>query len=296
MRAQIIYNPTSGKELFKTHIHKVVEKLSSKGYIVEVYPTKCVGDANSAAIIASNNNVDLLVVSGGDGTLHEIVNGLAEREYKPTILYIPSGTTNDFAKSIKIPTNFNNALGLIDNGIVKSIDIGKINNKFFVYVACFGAFTKVSYSTSSKLKSVFGHLAYVFSGVSDIPKLNEPLDVELIVDDKTSFHKSSIFLVANSTGFAGLKNILPNSRVDDGKFDVINLNSKNIGILPELIKNITTGVKTDINKNGIMHLETKQITIRSKKKLKWNLDGEYGIDGDATISCLSKHIKIIVPK
>lgn len=296
MRAQIIYNPTSGKELFQTQLYKVIEALSKKGYTVEVYPTKCAKDATEIASRASENGISLLAVSGGDGTLHEVVNGIAESENRPTILYLPSGTTNDFAKSVGIPLEIDDSLKLLDNGVVESIDIGKIEDKYFVYVACFGVFTKVSYSTPSKLKSVFGHLAYVFSGVADLQKLNEPLKIEIHANGQVQELNASIFLVANSTGVAGLKNILPSAKLDDGKFDIINLNSKNVGILSELIKNVATGVKTDFNKNGLLHFETDEITVKCDKVIKWNLDGELGIEGNVSIKCLREHINLIMPK
>ncbi len=295
-RAQIIYNPTSGKEVFKTQIYKVVEKLSKEGYIVEVCPTKCAKDATEIARKSVDVNTSLLVVSGGDGTLHEVVNGIAEQENRPTILYLPSGTTNDFAKSVEIPLNVDDALKLLDVGEVNSIDIGKIEDKYFVYVACFGVFTKVSYSTPSKLKTVFGHLAYVFSGVADLPKLNEPLKIEIESKGEKKELDASIFLVANSTGVAGLRNVLPTAKLDEGVFDILNLNSKNSAILPEIVKNVATGLKTDLNHNGLLHFETDEITVRCNKKIKWNLDGELGIEGDVTIKCLNKHINLITPK
>lgn len=296
MKARIIYNPTSGKEVFKSKIFKVVEKLSSKGYVVEVYPTKCERDAVDVARQSSIECIDLLVVSGGDGTLHEVVNGLAEQENRPKILYIPSGTTNDFANSVGIPLNLNSALNLLDEGELKSIDIGKIEDKYFVYVAAFGVFTKVSYSTPSKLKTMFGHLAYVFSGVADLQKLNEPLSITVESNGKIEELQAAIFLVANSTRVAGLNNILPAAKLDDGMFDILNINSKNIGVLGEVIKNMAIGVKTNFNKNGILHFETDEITVRSEKQLKWNLDGELGIVGDVTIKCLREHIELYLPK
>ncbi len=296
-RARIIYNPTSGKELFKTQIHKVIEAVSKKGYVVEVFPTKGVSDAvEIARESALTEEVSLLVISGGDGTLHEVVNGLAERPYRPTLLYIPSGTTNDFAKSVGLSTNVSQAMKLLDDGVVKKFDIGKIEDKYFVYVACFGAFTKVSYSTPSKLKSVFGQLAYVFSGVADLQKLNDPFKIKVEANGEVHETDTSIFLVANSTSVAGLKNLLPEAKIDDGVFDVINLNSKTSGVLPNVIKHVATGVKTNINAHGLLHFESDEVRVTSEKEIKWNLDGELGIVGNVTIKCLRQHIEMILPK
>ncbi len=296
MRARIIYNPTSGRETLKSSLHKIVESLSNMDYIVEVYPTKCEGDAIRFAKKSAFEKIDLLVVSGGDGTLHEVVNGIMQESYQPRLAYIPSGTTNDFAKSVGIPTDIDAAINVICNGEARKMDIGKIGDTYFIYVACFGAFTKVSYSTSSKLKSHLGQLAYVFSGVSEVPKLTAPITIKIETEDRTIEEQASIFLVVNSTGVAGLKNVLPNAKINDGKFDILLINSKNSGIIPELIRNMSSGLKTDINKNGLTHFEASKIRISSEKKIKWNLDGELGTVGDVEIECLKERVEIILPK
>lgn len=295
MRARVIYNPLSGRELFRSKLHMVVEVLSKMDYTVEVKPTSCEGDAITIANNAAKEKIDLLVVSGGDGTLHEVINGISSEENRPAIAYIPSGTTNDFAKAVGIPLDIESAIENIIEGKPHKIDVGKIMDTYFIYVACFGAFTKVSYSTPSKLKSNLGQLAYVLSGVSDVSKLNVPIKINVETPERSLEADASIFLVVNSTGVAGIKNFLPTAKLNDGVFDVLILNSKNIGILTEVIRGVTKGLTTDINKNGLLHFEASKLRVSSEKKIRWNVDGERGTSGNVEIECLKEHVEIYLP-
>ncbi len=295
-RARIIYNPISGREKLKPKLASIIEMISNKGFVVEVYPTKCEGDAVKIAKQSCNEKLDWLVVCGGDGTLHEVINGIATESYRPTICYFPAGTTNDFANSIGIPTNIDNAIKLLDDGEAKRIDIGQIGDDYFVYVAAFGVFTNVTYTTSSKLKTVFGQLAYIFSGLAEISKLNKTIDVKINLDGKSYEEEASIICVINSTNVGGIRNLIPNARINDGKFDVLIINSKNAAILPEVLRSLAVGVRNNIDKNGLIHFETDKLEVLSDTNIEWNFDGEFGAYGSKTITCLKEHIEIIVPK
>ncbi len=295
-RARLIYNPVSGREKLKPKLANIIEMLSNKGFSVEVYPTKCEGDATDVARRSCEEKFDWLVVCGGDGTLHEAIAGIAKETYRPTICYFPAGTTNDFANAIGIPTNIDSAIKVLDQGEARYIDIGQIGDTYFVYVAAFGVFTNVTYSTPSKLKTVFGHLAYLFSGLSEVPKLSKTVDVEIRLNDKVYKEEASIICVLNSTNVGGIRKLMPTAKINDGKFDVLIVNSKNVALLPEVIKSLAVGVKSNIEKNGLIHFETDSLEILSDTEIEWNLDGELGAFGSKDIKCLKEHIEIIVPR
>lgn len=295
MKAKIIYNPTSGRELFQFKLSNLVVRLSKEGYRVETYPTKAVGDATIAASVACDENVDLIVVSGGDGTLNEVINGVASYETRPKIAYIPSGTTNDFARSLEIPLDIDDAINVLFDGEVRKIDIGKIKDKYFVYSASFGAFTKLTYSTPSKLKTALGHLAYFVNGVTELHKTANPLNVSYIVNGEKFEEEVVLLIIVNSRGIAGLKTVFPEAKLNDGVFDVIMFKNRNNFKINDFLYSLVNGVVEEYDTNGGAHLTVSEITINSDDRIVWNLDGERGEEGGAHVVCLQEHIEIIVP-
>lgn len=134
-RARIIYNPTSGRELFKKHLPQVLQKLENAGYETSAHATTGEGDAIRAAKIAVERRYDIVVAAGGDGTLNEVVNGLAEQEYRPKLGVIPMGTTNDFARALQIPRDIEKAVDIIVKGDTLPVDIGRMNDRYFINIA-----------------------------------------------------------------------------------------------------------------------------------------------------------------
>ena len=159
-----IYNPNAGKGLIKPKLSDVLDIFVKAGYEVTVYPTQKYRDGYHK-VRHFKEEYDLVVCSGGDGTLDEVVTGMMKRKEQIPIGYIPTGTTNDFARSLHIPKDMLKAADTAVNGIVFPCDIGKFNNDFFVYIAAFGLFTDVSYQTKQEVKNVLGHLAYVLEGM-----------------------------------------------------------------------------------------------------------------------------------
>ena len=159
-----VYNPCSGKGQIRGSLSQVIEILSKKGYDVTVYPTKRELDG-CETVEKRAKEFDLIVCSGGDGTLDEVVTGLLRSGQKRVLGYIPAGSTNDFANSLGIPKQMEQAARLITDGVPFSCDIGKFNDNYFVYVAAFGMLTDVSYQTRQDLKNALGHAAYVLEAM-----------------------------------------------------------------------------------------------------------------------------------
>ena len=164
-RARIIYNPTSGKELFKRVLPDVLIKLEKAGYETSAFATEKAGDATIEAERALSSHYDLLIVAGGDGTLNEVVNGIAEQPNRPKLGIIPMGTVNDFGRALHLPNDIMGAVDIIIEGHTTKVDIGKMNNRYFINLAAGGRLTQVSYETPSKLKSIVGPLHITLKGL-----------------------------------------------------------------------------------------------------------------------------------
>src|SRR6476660_2232641 len=170
-RARLIYNPTSGREILKRNLPDILQKLEIAGYETSCHATTGEGDATDAARIAVEREYDIVIAAGGDGTINEVVNGLAEQEYRPKLGIIPSGTTNDFARALHIPRDIGAAVDIITNGELIPVDIGRINDKYFINIAGGGRITEITYEVPSKLKTMIGQLAYYLKGIEMLPSI-----------------------------------------------------------------------------------------------------------------------------
>ncbi|MGY4110489.1 YegS/Rv2252/BmrU family lipid kinase [Aeribacillus sp. SP014] len=156
-RARVIYNPSSGREVFKKHLPEVLDKLEMAGYEASCHATKGPGDATEAARLAAERKYDLLVVAGGDGTINEVVNGIAEQPYRPKLGIIPAGTTNDFARALAIPRDILAATDVIVKDESIPVDIGRMNDKYFINIGGGGRLTELTYDVPIKLKQCLGN-------------------------------------------------------------------------------------------------------------------------------------------
>ena len=203
----LIMNPKSGTMLAPKHLAEIIGSLSGAGYMTEVLMTTGHGDARDFAA-EYGGSVDTVVVSGGDGTLNEVIDGLISEGHDTPIGYIPAGSTNDFANSIGLPKGINECVETILHGSAKPVDIGSFNGRYFSYVASFGAFTSVTYSVPQNIKNIFGHAAYVMSGVTELANL-KPIHAKVTADKGTPGEKVLegdylIGAVCNSKSIGGI--------------------------------------------------------------------------------------------
>lgn len=289
-KALFILNPHSGKGLIKNNLLDIVDIMVKAGYEVTVHPTQSRGDAVKV-MRERQKSYELVLCSGGDGTLDEVVTGMIESGFKTTIGYIPAGSTNDFANSLKIPTTMKKAAEVAAGGRVFSCDVGRFNEDVFVYIAAFGLFTEVSYGTPQEMKNMLGHMAYILEGVKHLQNIKSyHLKVAYVSQngEKKVIEDDFIYgMVTNTHSVGGFKSIAGNVfkgevALNDGLFEVtlikvpanpIELNS----ILAALaIKNIDT--------QYMYCFRTGELFIESEKEVAWTLDGEYG--GAHTKVCL----------
>lgn len=290
-RARIIYNPTSGREVFRKEIPTVLEKLERAGYETSTHATSGAGDAMKEARRISEREYDLVVVAGGDGTINEVVSGIAEAPYKPTLGIIPAGTTNDFARALAIPRDIQKAVDMIIEHRVQALDIGKVNGKYFVNIAGGGWLTELTYDVPIKLKSAIGQLAYYIKGIEMLPSLH-PVSVTIEYDDQVFTGEIMLFLVANTNSVGGFEKLAPNALVDDGYFDLLILKKTN---LAEFLRLATAALRgAHLEDERIIYTQAKKIKVTPNEKMLLNIDGEYGGELPGEIINLKQHIPFIV--
>jgi len=291
-RARIIYNPTSGKELFKKFLPESLQKLEEAGYETSCHATTCEGDATKAARIAVERRYDLVIAAGGDGTINEVVNGIAEADYRPKLGIIPTGTTNDFARALHIPRDVLKAVDIIVQGETIPVDIGKMGEKYFINIAGGGKITELTYEVPSKLKTVLGHLAYYLKGVEMLPKFKAtPMRIEY--DGKLFEEEAMMFLIALTNSVGGFEKLAPDSSINDGMFTLLILKKTN---LADFVRIATLALRGEhINDPKVIYTKANRIKVTSPELVQLNLDGEYGGDIPAEFENLYRHIEVIAP-
>lgn len=287
-----IYNPNSGMGLLKPKLSDVLDLFVKAGYEVTVHPTQGFRDATEK-VISYQEAYDLVVCSGGDGTLDEVVTGMCMRENKAPVGYIPAGTTNDFATSLHIPKDMLEAAKIAVTGTVFPCDVGMFNGDYFAYIAAFGLFTDVSYETKQKMKNILGHLAYLLEGTKRI--FNIPSYKLKVSYEEGVIEEEYIFgMVTNSRSVGGFKGIVGKDVVfDDGVFEVTLIKKPNNAMeINELIGALIT---RQINSERMDSFKSGEICFVSEEAIPWTLDGEYGGTHDqVTIRNRKQALQIMV--
>lgn len=268
-----IYNPSAGRGKIKTKLSDVVEVFVKADYEVTIYPTK--GKEDATRIVKNNaKGYDLIVCSGGDGTLNEVTAGVMSLQERPEIGYLPAGTTNDFASSHKIPKNMLKAATVAAYGKANYCDVGSINNEFFTYVAGFGAFTDVSYETPQATKNTIGRVAYILEGMKRLPRLKS-YHMTVKYEDTVIEDEFILGLITNSCSVAGFKGFKEKEiLLDDGLYEVTLIKIPKNPL--ELQAIINTLITKEVSTNLIYSFRTNEMTIEGDEKIPWTLDGEFG--------------------
>jgi diacylglycerol kinase (ATP) len=291
-RARIIYNPTSGREAFKKELPTVLQKFEQAGYEASAHATTCEGDAIEAARVAVDRRYDVVIAAGGDGTINEVVNGIAEQEYRPKMGIIPVGTTNDFARALSIPRNIQKAVDIILEDRTRRLDIGRVNeDKYFINIAGGGKLTELTYEVPSKLKTMIGQLAYYVKGIEMLPFIR-PTKVKITYDDQVIEENIMMFLLSNSNSVGGFEKLAPGAELDDGYFDLLILKKTNIA---DFVKLATSALRGNhINHDKVIYARTKSVSIDTEEHMQLNIDGEYGGLLPGKFVNLYQHIEFFV--
>lgn len=268
-----IFNPRAGKGQIRTKLVDIVDIFAEHGWEIVIYPTQRARDAYEQ-VRNYARKVDMIVCSGGDGTLDEVVSGVMETNDQLPIGYIPSGSTNDFASSLFIPKNMVRAAEAIMEGHLYHCDIGKFNQSIFTYIAAFGIFTDVAYQTDQDLKNVLGHVAYVLEGMKRIFDIKS-CKMKVEVGDAVYEEEFIFGMVTNSRSVGGFKHLTgKNVDMNDGLFEVTLIKKPRNPL--EMQEIITAILTQEDNTDMIYSFKADCLKIEAEVPVPWTLDGEYG--------------------
>lgn len=288
-----VYNPKAGKERIRSNLLDIIDIFAKADYEITVYPTQEAGDATKA--VQNRENVyDIIVCSGGDGTLDEVVSGVWKSKKRIPIGYVPAGSTNDFAMSLGIPAEMHSSAQALVNGKAYQCDVGVMNDETFVYIAAFGIFTDVSYLTRQNIKNVLGHMAYILEGAKRLSEIRS-YHLKVTTDDEVIEDDFVFGMVTNSISVGGFKDITgKHVKLDDGVFEVTLVK------LPDNMFDMSSlmaaFLNRDIDTEQMYCFKTKHVIFESEENIAWTRDGEYG--GDHTyvdIRNENKALTIMVP-
>ena len=275
-KALLITNPCSGINRKRISPAKIIEKLSSTGFDFTVKSTK--GPTDATEIVKKHgNNHDVILCCGGDGTLNETINGVLTLDKRVPVGFIPSGSTNDLATTLGIKAGVDAAAEMILNNKTNTYDVGLFNDRYFNYIACFGAATDLSYNTPQKWKNALGHSAYLIHGfgIRLIPMIMafKPTYMKIEYDGGVVEDNVYYGAISNTTSVAGLAKY-DNVKLNDGIFELLLVkglkrNIDALGILNKVIHK-------DYDSDNIIFTKTKHLKITCDKKIPWSLDGEFG--------------------
>lgn len=289
-RARLIYNPTSGREEIRRLLPDILDRLDKAGIETSCHATAGEGDATREAAEACERGYDIIIASGGDGTLNEVINGMAGQSHLPPLGIFPLGTTNDFARAMKIPKRWEDYCDLIIQNQTRPIDIGKVNGRHFINIAGGGSLTELTYEVPSRLKTMIGQLAYYVKGVEKMVNLSPMHLVIEAAGHDTIEGEFMLFLIANSNSVGGFEKLAPGAEMDDGMLDVIAVRKCN---LAEFIRLVSMALRGDhFNDPHVVYLKTPRMEVISPNHVLLNLDGELGGELPGVFEILPQHVQI----
>lgn len=295
-RARLIYNPSSGREQLKKNLAYILNRLEHAGYEASTHATTPEeGCATRAARQAGERGFDLVIAAGGDGTIFEVVNGLADLQKRPMLGIIPAGTTNDFARALEISRDIEQAMDVICSGHHEPIDIGRMNNKYFTNIAAAGTLTELTYEVPAKLKTMVGQMAYYIKGIEKLPQV-KPTAVRIEYDGKLFEGEIMMFLVANTNSVGGFEKLAPSASLQDGMFDFLVVKKTSF---PEFVHLASLALRGEhINHSKLLYVKANRIKVEllEDHEMQLNLDGERGGVLPAEFVNMYHHFNLLMPK
>ena len=298
LKALFVINPSSGKQNFIETIEQIVARLIMEQTVnhIDVIYTQKLYDAYEQVLTLKKGDYDFVTAIGGDGTINEVISGIAKGGSEIPVAIISAGTVNDFANYLNLPTSVNEFCEMIKTFRLKKIDVGCINGKVFMNVVAGGIATDIGYNVSKEMKAIFGKAAYYVEGIKEIPKqLFSPFKLRIESEEYTGSDEYLLFMVMNSQSVGGYKQAAPLASVSDGQLDVLLLKKVELTQITDLIFKIFSG--DHINHPAVTYFQTKHIKIlpEDDSNISIDYDGEYYGVLPADIKILEGKVNIIIP-
>lgn len=292
-RAMLIYNPSAGREEANEFKNRAVEVLINLGYEVIVKETQKQDDATHFAEKACIEKMDFLLAMGGDGTISEVVNGIAEKENRPLFSFVPLGTVNDFARALGIPLEPDIAIEALKMTNTEYVDVGRIGDKYFVNIVAVGDIASSVAETPVEQKTRYGSLAYLMAGAKALIA-NEEVEMTITHDHGSWKGTSILVLVALTNSVGGFENLVKSAKIDDGKMHVFIIKQAGLAAIARMGTKLVLGTLGE--DEGVETFTTKHLRIESDRPLFCNVDGDQGDCTPLDIHILPRHLEMLLPK
>ncbi|MGL5270748.1 MAG: YegS/Rv2252/BmrU family lipid kinase [Selenomonadaceae bacterium] len=288
----LVYNPVSGDASFKNKLDMMIDKFQQRGCMLLLYRTER-DNSRSFGRFLRAANADGVIVSGGDGTLHEIINLLLKEGVDLPVGIMPNGTSNDFASFMGLADDLDLYIDTIVAGHSVPVDLGRVGSEYFINVASAGMLTSVAHEVDVRLKNAFGKMAYYLRGIGELPRFRA-LKLQIEADGEVFEERAFLFVVVNSSIVGSLKNVAVDAKVNDGKLDMVLLQHCSLPELMTVIAQILAGKSMNNTKN-VRYLQAEKFVISCAEELGSDLDGERGPQLPLAIETLPGRLRLFYP-
>ncbi|MDO5718375.1 MAG: diacylglycerol kinase family lipid kinase [Tissierellia bacterium] len=275
MKIKFVINPSSGLQDNERKTNKILSLLR-ENHDVDLSYTEGKGDAKDGAILAIKDKYDMIIISGGDGTVNEVANAIGETKSHIPVAILANGTVNDFAKYLEIPTKAEEFVDMIEKGNYIDVDLGSINGHYFANVAGVGTMTEVAHEVDKESKAVFGKMAYYLEGLKKFPEmLKKSMCLKLEADSFEYEGEAILCIISNTTSIGGFKHLAPKARITDGYFDVLLIKKMDFLSTADVFFKSLTGDHVDDDRVLYFHTDHLKVTS-TDEDIDVDIDGEYG--------------------
>jgi len=294
-KIMVIFNPSSGKQIFEEKVKDICNILLDNGYVLGKFITQKKNDARDRVIQCCQEDWDAIIACGGDGTINEVANGIVLGGRKIPVAILGTGTVNDFAKALSIPKTAIEFCKMIMNGTTMDIDLGRANDKYFVNVSAFGLLSSVAHETKKEYKAILGRLAYFIEGIKSLPKeLMKSIHAEIYCEELKLEGDIQLFILSNGNSIGGFTNFMPSAKFDDGYLDCLIIRETSLDSMMSILRAFSSS--QHIHCQDIEYFKTKKISITSSTPVNIDIDGEYGGELPVEYEVVEKGLEIFVSK